>query len=122
SARNSAVTSGVLPNQRAKLGAAWRNNMPVDGTLVFESNMDGVEILVDGMSRGIVNKGSPLRLPGLRPGNHTVQGVKLGYEPDGPREETVYPGVESTVSIKILIARRRTKAAVDQLNEGLEYY
>jgi tetratricopeptide (TPR) repeat protein len=48
--------------------------------------------------------------------------VKLGYEPDGPREETVYPGRESTVSIKILIARRRTKAALEQLNEGLGYY
>jgi len=95
---------------------------PVDGTLVFEANMDGVEVFVDGISRGVVNKGNALRLPGLRPGNHTVQGVKLGYEPDGPREETVYPGRESTVSIKILIARRRTRAALDQLNDGLESY
>lgn len=95
---------------------------PVDGTLVFETNMDGVEVFVDGVSRGVVNKGNPLRLPGLRPGSHTVQGVKLGYEPDGPREETVYPGREAAVSLKILIARRRNKAAVDQLNEGLEYY
>jgi tetratricopeptide (TPR) repeat protein len=95
---------------------------PVDGTLIFESNMDGVEVFVDGVSRGVVSKGGPLRLPGLRPGSHTVQGVKLGYEPDGPRDETVYPGRESTVTLKILIARRRTKAAVDQLNDGLEYY
>ncbi|MEQ1947150.1 MAG: caspase family protein [Bryobacteraceae bacterium] len=95
---------------------------PVDGTLVFETNMDGVEVFVDGTSRGVINKGTPLRLPGMRPGAHTVQGVKLGYEPDGPREETVYPGREATVSIKILIQRRRPRAAVDQLNEGLEYY
>src|SRR5579864_6027814 len=95
---------------------------PVDGTLVFETNMDGVEIFVDGTSRGVVNKGNALRLPGLRPGSHTIQGVKLGYEPDGPREETVYPGRDATVTIKILIARRRTKAAVDQLDKGLEFY
>jgi hypothetical protein len=95
---------------------------PVDGTLIFETNMDGVEVFVDGVSRGVVNKGGPLRLPGMRPGSHTVQGVKLGYEPDGPREETVYPGRDATVTIKILIARRRTKAAVDQLNDGLEFY
>jgi tetratricopeptide (TPR) repeat protein len=63
-----------------------------------------------------------LRLPGMKTGNHTIQGVKLGYEPDGPREEMVYPGRESTVTIKILIARRRPKAAVDQLNEGLALY
>jgi tetratricopeptide (TPR) repeat protein len=95
---------------------------PVDGTLIFESNMDGVEVFVDGASRGVVNKGAALRLPGMKTGNHTVQGVKLGYEPDGPREEMVYPGRESTVTIKILIARRRPKAAVDQLNEGLALY
>jgi tetratricopeptide (TPR) repeat protein len=95
---------------------------PKDGTLVFEANMDGVEVFVDGVSRGVIAKGTPLRLPGLRPGTHTIQGVKLGYEPDGPREETVYPGREATVSIKILIARRRNKAAVDELNQGLDFY
>ena len=96
---------------------------PVDGTLMFETNMDGVEVFVDGMSHGVVNKGTPLRLPGLRPGSHTIQGVKLGYEPDGPREETVYPGRESTVTrSRFLIARRRPKAALDQLNDGLAFY
>jgi tetratricopeptide (TPR) repeat protein len=95
---------------------------PKDGTLVFETNMDGVELLVDGISRGVINKSAPLRLPGLKTGNHTIQGVKTGYEPDGPREEMVYPGQESTVSIKILIARRRNKAAVDELNNGLNDY
>jgi tetratricopeptide (TPR) repeat protein len=34
----------------------------------------------------------------------------------------VYPGRESTVSIKILIARRRSKAALDELNHGIEFY
>jgi tetratricopeptide (TPR) repeat protein len=48
--------------------------------------------------------------------------VKLGYEPDGPRQETVYPGQESTVSIRIMIARRRNRAASDALSKGLEYY
>src|SRR6202166_2766868 len=94
----------------------------MDGTLIFESNMDGVEVFVDGTSRGIVGKGATLRLPGMRPGSHTIQGVKMGYEPDGPRDEVVYPGRDSTVSIKITIARRRTKAAVDELNDGLALY
>jgi tetratricopeptide (TPR) repeat protein len=95
---------------------------PVDGTLIFESNMDGVEVFVDGASRGIVGKGATLRLPGMRPGSHTIQGVKMGYEPDGPRDEVVYPGRDSTVTIKISIARRRPKAAVDELNDGLALY
>jgi tetratricopeptide (TPR) repeat protein len=95
---------------------------PKFGTFIVESNMDGVELFVDGKSAGIVDKGKPLRLPGLTAGVHTIQGVKMGYEPDGPREEVVYPGQESTVSIKILIARRRNRAAVDSFEKGLEYY
>lgn len=95
---------------------------PLDGALVFETNMDGVEVFVDGKSAGVVNKGTPLRLPGLRPGVHTVQGIHMGYEPDGPREETVYPGQEITVSLKITIIRRRPRAAVDEFNQGFDQY
>ena len=95
---------------------------PKSGTLIFEANMDGVEVFVDGKSVGVVNKGGSLRLPGLMPGSHTVKGVKMGYEPDGPREEMVYPGQEATVSIKILIARRRTKAALDAFDDGMDEY
>ena len=95
---------------------------PKFGALVIEANMDGVEVFVDGKSVGVASKAKPISVPGLPPGEHTVQGVKLGYEPDGPRQETVYPGQESTVSIKILIARRRNKAALDSLDKALEYY
>ena len=95
---------------------------PKFGTLVVESNMDGVEVFVDGNSAGVVNKGTPLQLPGLVPGTHVVQGVHLGYEPDGPRDETVYPGQEATITIKILIQRRRAKAAVDHLDKGVALY
>ena len=95
---------------------------PLDGAFVIEANMDGVEVFIDGKSAGVVNKGTPLRLPGLRPGVHTVQGIRMGYEPDGPREETVYPGQEVTVSLKITIVRRRPRAAVDEFNQGFELY
>jgi tetratricopeptide (TPR) repeat protein len=46
----------------------------------------------------------------------------MGYEPDGPREEMVFPGQESTITIRILIPRRRNRTAVDALNDGLEAY
>ena len=95
---------------------------PKYGTLVFETNMDGVEILLDGKSIGVVNKGKALRQQGLTPGAHTVQGVRMGYEPDGPREEMVYPGQETTVSIKIRFVRKRAQAAVDELNRGIRLY
>ena len=95
---------------------------PKFGTLIFEANKDEVEVFLDGKSIGVVSPGKPLTLPGLQPGEHSVKGVKMGYEPDGPRSETVYPGQESTVSLKILIPRRRNKAATDLLDKGIEVY
>jgi tetratricopeptide (TPR) repeat protein len=95
---------------------------PKFGALVIESNMDGVEVFVDGKSQGVVNKGKPLRLPGINPGVHVIQGVRMGYEPDGPREETVYPGQETTVTLRIVIPRVRKRSAVDAFNEGMEFY
>lgn len=95
---------------------------PKFGTLVFEANKEDVEVFLDGKSIGVVSPGKPLTLPGLQPGEHTVKGVKMGYEPDGPRPETVYPGQQSTVSLKILIPRRRNKAAADLLDKGIELY
>ena len=104
---------------RAKpaIGAA-----PKFGGMVIESNMDGVEVFVDGKTIGVLDKGKGTAVPGLTPGEHTVQGVKMGYEPDGPRQETVYPGQDSTVRIRILIPRRRNKAALDLLQQGLREY
>jgi len=92
------------------------------GTLILVSNMDGVEVFVNGASVGVVNRAAPLKLPGLRPGLHTVKAVRMGYEPDGPREEMVYPDQETTINIKILIPRRRNKAAVDLFDKGMELY
>ena len=92
------------------------------GTLILVSNMDGVEVFVNGASVGVVNKAAPLKLPGLRPGVHTVKAVRMGYEPDGPREEVVYPDQETTINIKILIPRRRNKAAVDLFDKGMDLY
>jgi tetratricopeptide (TPR) repeat protein len=95
---------------------------PKFGTWIIEANMDNVEVFVDGASKGVINKGQPLRLPGLPPGVHTVRGVRMGYEPDGPREETVYPGQESTISIKITTIRRRPRAAIDAFDKGIQQY
>jgi tetratricopeptide (TPR) repeat protein/uncharacterized caspase-like protein len=95
---------------------------PKFGALIFESNMDGVEVFVDGKTYGVLAKGKPFNVPGLAPGEHTVQGVKMGYEPDGPRQEMVYPGQDSPVQIRILIPRRRNKAAVDLLDDGIKHY
>jgi tetratricopeptide (TPR) repeat protein len=92
------------------------------GTLVFESNMDDVELFIDGQSKGLLQKGKGFSVPGLTPGEHTIKAMRNGYEPDGPRQQMVYPGREDTVSIKILIPRRRNKAAADLLDDGVKEY
>ncbi len=95
---------------------------PQFGSLVIESNMDDTEVWVDGKSVGTVKKGLSLKLPGIAPGSHTIKGVHLGYEPDGPREQQVYPGQATTISLHILIARNRNKAAVELLDQGIVAY
>jgi tetratricopeptide (TPR) repeat protein len=95
---------------------------PQFGALTFVSNMDGVELFVDGTSQGIVNKDAPLKLAGLKPGAHSIKAVKMGYEPDGPRDEIVLPGQESTVTLKIAIRAHRNNRAVEQFDNGVTYY
>ena len=48
--------------------------------------------------------------------------MHLGYEADGPREEQVYPGQDTTVSIRILIAKQHGRAAVEPFERGLDLY
>jgi tetratricopeptide (TPR) repeat protein len=95
---------------------------PQFGSLIVETNMDDTEIWVDGKSAGIVGKGAPLRLPGIAPGAHTIKAVRLGYEPDGPREVQVYPGQDTTVTARILIARQHNKSSVEHFDRGIEDY
>ncbi len=95
---------------------------PQYGNLIIESNLDDTEIFVDGHSEGVVKKGTALRLPGITPGAHAIKGVHLGYEPDGPREQQVYPGQDTTVTIRILIQRHTSKTAVDEFDSGMEFY
>jgi len=95
---------------------------PKFGGLIFESNMDGVEVFLDGNPIGVLSKGRTLPVPGLLPGQHTVQGIKNGYEPDGPRQVTVYPGRDDTVSIKILVPRHHNKEAMDLVMQGTKEY
>jgi tetratricopeptide (TPR) repeat protein len=95
---------------------------PQLGSLAITVNMDDTEVFVDDKSVGMVAKGKPFLMPGLQTGPHTIRGVHQGYADDGPRQETVYPGTETTVNIKILIARRRAKPAQEALDKGLSYY
>lgn len=108
---------GFNPSRRGGLDT----KQVADGSLVIESNMDGVEVYVDDQLVGTVSKGKPLSLPGLASGNHTIKGVKMGYAPD-MKEVLVVPGQQKTVSLRIQYARTPKKAAVDLFEKGMKLY
>ncbi|MDZ4801692.1 MAG: tetratricopeptide repeat protein [Bryobacteraceae bacterium] len=93
-----------------------------DGTLVIDSTKDDVQVFLDGEPRGVAGIGKPLRLLGIKPGEHTIQGAKQGYRPDGPRSILVFPGVPTTVTLRIQFADVRKKAAVREFDRGLKLY
>ena len=85
------------------------------GTAIVESNMDDVELYVDGVLVGKLAKGKPLVLPSLSRGMHEFKGTKSGYEPDR-KDVMIAPGQDTAVSIRMRYVRQIKKAALD-LNE-----
>ncbi len=90
--------------------------------LYFVSDRDDTTVLLDGKVVGVAGKSAPLPFPGVAPGSHTVEGVHDGFEPYGPDDIIVYPGQDKTINIKIDIPKRRKKAALDDVREGLKCY
>ena len=96
---------------------------PRFGGFVFESNRDGVEVYVDDTSVGVIDSnGPPLPILGLRPGSHSIRAVKMGYDPFGPREETLAAGQTTPVRVQIDQVRRYQEAAIEEVEKGNESY
>jgi tetratricopeptide (TPR) repeat protein len=87
------------------------------GTAIVESNMDDVELYIDGSLVGKLSKSKPLVVPSLPSGVHEFRAVKAGYEPDR-KEVMIAPGQESTVSVRIRYVRKIDKAVLDLNDEG----
>ncbi len=98
-------------------GCSGRRPEFLFGTLVVEGNMDDIEVYLDTNFVGKVSATAPLFLRGLKPGLHTVVGVKPGYQPDR-KEVMVIPDEEVTVTLRMQYARRIKKAALDLNEEG----
>ena len=88
------------------------------GTAIVESNMDDVDLYVDGALIGRLTKNKPLKMPGLSSGLHEFRGVREGYEPER-KEVMIAPGQEVTVSLRIRYVRQLKKPA-QALNEDGE--
>jgi tetratricopeptide (TPR) repeat protein len=87
------------------------------GTAIVESNMDDVDLYIDGALVGRISKARPLVVPSLPSGLHEFRGAHEGYEPDR-KEVMIAPGQEVTVSLRIRYVRQIKKPALALNEEG----
>jgi tetratricopeptide (TPR) repeat protein len=84
---------------------------------VVESNLDDVDLYIDGALVGKLSKAKPLVVPSLPSGLHEFQGVKAGYEPDR-KQVMIAPGQEATVTLRIRYVRQIKPQALDFNGQG----
>ena len=87
------------------------------GSVVIDVNMDDVNVYVDDKLIGTAAKGTPLNLPGLAAGAHTVKGVRKGYEPD-TKQIMVIPGQVQSVTLRIQYRRAYDPRAMELVDQG----
>jgi tetratricopeptide (TPR) repeat protein len=87
------------------------------GTAIVETNLDDVDVYIDGALIGTISKAKPLVVPSLPSGLHEFRGVKSGYEPDR-KEVMIAPGQETTVTLRIRYVRQIKKPALDLNEQG----
>ncbi len=112
------MTLGFLPQRREKVKAA----RPVaEGTVIVVSNLENVEVYLDGNRVGTTGKTKRLTLPGLASGEHEIRGVRQGYDP-AERSVTLRPGQEITVELRIQFQRRIGAGAAEEFRKGQAIY
>ena len=104
------VANACLANSTAEAPSMF-------GTAVIESNMDDVDVYVDGKLIGRIMKNTPLTVPTLPAGLHEFNGVREGYEPDR-KEIMIAPGQESAVTFRIRYVRQVKKPAQELNDQG----
>jgi len=87
------------------------------GTAVIETNLDEVDVYIDGRLTGRMSRAKPLVVPSLSSGMHEFRGVAAGYEPDR-KEVMIAPGQEVAVTLRIRYPRQIRKEALDLNEQG----
>jgi tetratricopeptide (TPR) repeat protein len=93
----------------------------LSGSLVIESEADGVEIFLDDDLAGKVSRNAPLTVPGVAQGLHVVKAAKSGYKPE-IQNVAVTPGRPATVTIhmRFPVTVKREAEMLDR--DGLKLY
>jgi tetratricopeptide (TPR) repeat protein len=89
----------------------------LSGSLVIESETDGVQIFLDENLVGKAGPGKPLTLPGLAMGPHVIRAAKEGYKPE-IKQVTVIPGQSISVTIHMRFPRAVKRAALALGEQG----
>jgi tetratricopeptide (TPR) repeat protein len=109
---------GVNPKcLNASTASASAGEQFQQGGIVIDVNMDEVNVYLDDRLVGTAAKATPLNLPGLAAGAHTVKGVRKGYEPD-TKQVMVIPGQVQTVTLRIQYRRAYDPRAMDLVDQG----
>ena len=94
----------------ACLGTVDPESPSLLGTAIVETNMDDVDLYIDGDLVGTLSRDRPLTIPRLSSGVHEFTGVREGYAPD-TKEIMIPPGQEVTVTLRIRYPRRIRRSA-----------
>ncbi|MGQ0733415.1 MAG: caspase family protein [Acidobacteriota bacterium] len=87
------------------------------GTAIVETNLDDVDLYIDGKLIGRISRGKPLVVPSLPAGLHEFRGAREGYEPDR-QDVMIAPGQQTSVSLRIRYVRQPKKPGVDLNDQG----
>lgn len=106
---------GFSPKRRGRIAGTLPEL--ANGDIIVEVNLDNVEVYVDDQRRGVARTSEPLKVPGLASGQHTVKGIREGWEPVSV-EITIAPGGTQTVSLRLLHQRVIKPAAKALYEQG----
>ena len=110
SARGDYDPAMLLGVGTACLGTADPESPSLLGTAIVETNMDDVDLYIDGDLVGTLSRDKPLTIPRLSAGLHEFTGVREGYAPD-TKQIMIPPGQEVTVTLRIRYPRRIRRSA-----------
>jgi eukaryotic-like serine/threonine-protein kinase len=84
------------------------------GSLAVQTNVEGVDVLVDGVLAGVTGSDHRLVVSGLAPGKHAVTARKSGYQNSKPQQADVAQGRQLDLPLTLVEAKGSNATPSDQ--------